>query len=82
MNKPNLFLPEHSLAIHKINIMNCKYHLCIRIQFVIKHRYNGSGKLKMNTAIQFIYNKNSALFKCLNDITCNSRNLLCSCRIK
>ena len=25
MNKPNLLLSKHSLAIHKIYIMNCKY---------------------------------------------------------
>ena len=28
VNKPNLLLAEHSLAIHKVNIMYCKYHLC------------------------------------------------------
>ena len=36
MNKPNLLLSKHSLAIHKIYIMNCKYHLCTRIQFIIE----------------------------------------------
>ena len=55
MNKPNLLLSKHSLAIHKIYIMYCKYHLCTCIQFIIKHSNNRPGKLKMNTAIQLIH---------------------------
>ena len=82
MNKPNLFLSEHPFAVHKVNVMNGKYHLRIGVQFIIKHGYNRSCKFEMNAAVQLIHNKNSALFKCLNHITCHRRYLLCSCGIK
>ena len=62
MNKPYLFFAEHFFAIHQVDIMYSEYHLCIGIQFIIKHGNYRSGQFKVNAAVQFVHDKNSALF--------------------
>ena len=82
MNKPYLFFAEHFFAIHQVDIMYSEYHLCIGIQFIIKHGNYRSGQFKVNAAVQFVHDKNSALLNSLYDITCKGSNLFCSRRVK
>ena len=74
MHKPYLFFAEHFFAIHQVDIMYSEDHLSTGIQFIIEHGNDRPGQFKVNTTVQFVHNKNPALFDSFYDIACKSSN--------